>query len=242
MNSNFCIFTENFTKLSDLLIPLPVFNKMVQYVEGLPEFMLMRKMFVSDTESYDISNDTYVLPYPYLEPLYDARQLAAVKDEAARSRIVNEWKHKVFERSSKFAENGLMQHVITEFDNDPDHAVIIHITSGTMVFFHYSCIKDLSVLNMHCRLPQMASLSKLEVPDEVAQRNIDIMYRTHLMDARYRQVYVFDYIKQDPSNPTGQAILATTQDHTAMSIDISTKVANNILTSVKAHKKIILTA
>lgn len=241
MSAYFNIFSENYTKLSDLLIPLPVFNKMVQYVEGLPEFMLVRKMFLSDTESHDISNDTFVFPYPYLEPLYDVRQLSTIKDEAARSKVESEWKHKVFERASKFAENGILQHTIDEFDNDSDQGVIIHIVSGTMVFFHYSCIKDIYVINLHCRLPQMMSLSKLDITDEITQHTINMLYRTHLLDARYRQVYAFDYIKSDPCNPTGQPILATTQDHTAMPINISTKIAANIISSVKDHKKIILT-
>lgn len=240
MNSNFCIFAENITRLSDLLIPLPVFNHMVQYIEGLTDFSLMRKMFVSDTESHDITNDTYVLPYPYMEPLYDARRLNEIKEENIRMKILGEWKHKVFERSSTFAENGVMQHTIDSFDNDPDQGVIVHITSGNMIFFHYSCIEDMQILNMHCRIPQLCALSKSLCPENFSA-SVEAFYK-YIMDARYRHVYLFNYKKRDSFNPSGQAILATTMDHTAMPIDISTKIASNILASVKDHKKIILTA
>ncbi|MBQ7775973.1 MAG: hypothetical protein IJ379_08625, partial [Lachnospiraceae bacterium] len=63
-----------------------------------------------------------------------------------------------------------------------------------------------------------------------------------VMDNRYRQMYLFDYIKKDENNPTGEAIIGTVKDHSAMPMNVSELVAEHIINAVKQKKKIILTA
>lgn len=240
---NFCLFKEELTKLEEFMVPLTVFNGMVQYVEGLPDFEIHRKMVVSPNEQYDMNAKSYVMPYPYLEPLYSKDKLDKLCYRATEDtlhKIEKEWRQLVFERAAVFAENSLTIERIREIDNDPDIGVIVHITTGTIVLFRYSCIHGIKVAHMHTHIPHFVQLSREQSIEDNPQ--IGRVWLQFVMDNRYRQMYLFDYIKKDENNPTGEAIIGTVKDHSAMPMNVSELVAEHIINAFNQKKKIILTA
>ena len=62
------IFDGSITKLADILVPLSVFNKQVEIVEGLSGYSIsvMRGSKDRPDDPVDITDDLYVVPYIFL--------------------------------------------------------------------------------------------------------------------------------------------------------------------------------
>lgn len=238
--SNFNLFSENITRLQDIVIPLPAFNAMVQYVEGFADFSFKRYMRQEGgSGKVDVTDKTYTFAYPFLSALYDINDIEKIDNPISRDIMRTKWQKEVYERARPFVDNCLSAEDVARFDNDPDLGIIIHVTTGYWVMFRHSCIKGLKVFHMHNHLPQFANLAKVS-GDECP--SVYHLYKQYMYDDRYRQAYIFDYCGVDDNNPTGDIIVATTQDYAAMPISISSKIAEHIISSVQAKKKVILTA
>lgn len=245
------IYNEEIDRLGDVLIPLPVFNDMVEYVEGTNSFEVSYSMrYDGDVESHNATASMRIMPYPYTtgiaysEPIVKfAEQLRVANgiDEKTKEIMIgNAISNAIANRISTFAQNMVETSLLEKLDADPDVGCILHISTGNMIFYHFSCVDDLEVIQLDSMIPRVLNAATMR--DESRERELHNIRLAHSYGPRYRHLYRFHYTRVDELNPTGEPIFGTITDSATIELENSAIISENIVQRFKAHQKVILTA
>jgi hypothetical protein len=238
------ILSQNYTKLKDILVSLPVFNQTVSAFEGLYGFYLKRTATDKNGNKRDITSSSYVVPYMFIYPIistmakmFDTSYEHIEQDEDMR----NLWIYNVKDRAMSYVECALCENEIDEFDKDQDAGVIVHMLTGKMTMFHYSKIQDVCLLHMHNNISDILNIVyELNHKGITRQRVMDLV-KLQTLDA-YRTVSIMTYNDIDPYNPSCKPTLESINDQAALPLEVQFQLDDDILCAMKEKKKIIITA
>lgn len=240
------LFTEDFDKLSDILVPLETFNIMVQYMEGSAYLN-----YACSVNGADISDTMFMMPYVYTAPYDDYQAICNIEDTNERLLKMGAWKYNVEnQRIKPYMENAIPMHTMLEVDADPDVAMIAHITTGRIIFYRRSCVRNLTILGVNDEIQEITKIAKKV--GEYNDSDMDISevpgffpmvkkMNQLITEAPYQLFYLFDYIKPDEFNPTCGPIVGNINS-AIMDIDTANAVAAAIMDGFAKKKKIILIA
>ena len=246
------IYNEQIDRIGDILVPLPVFNDMVEFVEGTNSFEIAYTMrYDNEVHSYDATTGMCIMPYPYLEsvaysaPIVDfATRIENRKDVSNINKeiiLTNAIREAISARIETFASNMLDRSIVEKIDSDPDVGCILHVSTGNMVFYHFSCVDDLQVIQLDNMIPRYLHMATLQDHDDIERELRDI--RTIINGKpHYRHMYQFHYVKNDDFNPDGGPIFGTISDMACIGQEESPIIADNLINRVRARQKVILTA
>lgn len=241
------IFDLEINKLSDILIPFRENLKLVSLVEGCAEYSITvyKKNVRGITE--DITDQMYIFPYPYLEPI--SKEFASIHMDinAVSEKDYNEWKNQIDERFTPLVNFAIPYEKMRHIDNDPDSGCIVHITTGYIVPFTYSKTDSLEILstpvNHRAILEYLAKVN--EIPDDnfaVFKESKEHIYDLVMSSMVYRRHYRFKYNDHDPWNPQGEQLIPATASSRSLLTQVQLDIANNhILEGYNQHKKVIVT-
>lgn len=241
------IFDLEINRLSDILIPLREDLKLVSLVEGCSDYSitLYKKNMQGATE--DITDQMYIFPYPYLEPI--SKEFASIHMDinAVSEKDYTEWKNRIDERFTPLVNFAIPYEKMRQIDNDPDTGCIVHITTGYIVPFTYSKIDGLEILstpvNYETILEYLAKVN--EIPDAnfaLFKESKEHIYDLVMSSMVYRRHYKFKYTGHDPWNPQDEQLIPATASSRGLLTQDQLDTANNhILEGYNQHKKVIVT-
>lgn len=240
------LFTEDFDKLSDILVPLETFNIMVQYMEGSDYLN-----YACNINGTDVSGTMFMMPYVYTTPYDDYQAICNIENTSERLVKMNTWKYNVEQQRIKpYMENAIPIYKMLEIDDDPDIAMIAHVTTGRIICYRRSCVRDLIVFGINDDLHEIKRIAA-EV-NMLNNSDIDISevpeffpmvkkMNKLLTESPYQLFYLFDYIKPDEFNPTCSPIVGNINS-SIMDINTANAVAATIMDGFAKKKRIILIA
>lgn len=240
------IFTAEFKRLEDILIPLPIFNKVVAEVEGTKSAEFEYYEHHKDGTSVNATDQYWVLPYPFRVPAIPEFKAAGESKLTTEQHLF--WKDQLRLRAWGFVTNAVKQEHVTLFDENPDLGVILNVLSGAMIFFNYSCIDDLIINLIPYQFDEMLqNLKKTHVitPDiEILSGTSKASLYKRIFEQAYSRVlstYHFVYNKPDELNPDRKEFTGTLNTLGLYPFESAQNIASDVLQKFHDHKKIIVT-
>lgn len=246
------IYNERIERIADILIPVPVFNDMVEFIEGTNAFEISYSLRFGDEDySYDSTSSMRIMPYPYLSGVADSRAIVdfatqlqrheGITNENREMILTNTIRENIAARISSFASNMIDLSIVEKIDADPDVGCILHVSTGNMIFFHYSCVDDLQIIQMDNMLPRYLAIATLD-DQEAREEQLRDVRTFNIAGPKYRHIYRFNYTKKDDFNPGGDIVFGTITDAACIEAQCSPIISENIINRFRAHQKVILTA
>ena len=228
---NFSFFMNKTNRLRDVLVPIEVFIDMMNYLEDTN----IQMRFSDDSKEH---SNLWICPYPYPAPAKGFVQCNgdSISDYARYQEAIYTI---IGDRIGVLKDNAITEDFMNHIDNDPDVGAIVHMTSGRIVPFRYSCTDDLQILNVRNALPDLIKDMKSDNFEDLS-KTINYL-KNFSADQKYRMLYCFHYIKEDSFNPKGIPLLAG-KGLTAMDLEINLDISSYIIDQYKKHEKIICVA
>lgn len=155
------IFDYQYTKISDLLIPIDTFIQEVCYIEHPPECIMnilnhfIRSKCVGGTHSF-------IMPYPYSTPVYKGNeqlQMLIEKDNRKlEEKILNLWLTALDKRVYPLLENMVTDELVHRFDQSKTDRAIIHVFSGKVIIYNHSNTTLVNIISFSSYLTTLMSL------------------------------------------------------------------------------------
>ena len=224
-------FMNKINRLRDVLVPIESFVDMLNYMEGTNIGM---EFHTSNGKTPNL----WICPYPYQVPAknYIKMQGSSIEDllnfQRAQYTIIND-------RIGYLKDNAITEEEMDRLDNNPDIGVIVHMVNGRIIPFTYSCTSDLQILNIKNTFPDLVNSIKEDTFEDLSKTMGYIKQFTN--DDKYRMIYCFNYIKEDPFNTKGIPIMSG-NNTSAMELDINLDIASFIIDQYKKHEKVICVA
>lgn len=240
------LFECEFTRLSDIMIPLKTFSEQVELIEGIGEYHISLKKLING-KYVDVTDSVYTAPYPFTVPVQP--QLAEYCKEHSINTLAecvhDEWKREIDFRATPFCETALDEKVIQQIDDTPYLGAIVHLMSGYIVTVDYRYLTDIQIgifpnsfnklkpLLDHCRPMTVAGDARGEIELAAGVQQI-------ASDDWYVKFYFPEYHLEDGSVST-DLITGTFKTTNLLSFNHTQVVSSEILAKLQQRKRIILT-
>ena len=241
------IFDGSITKLADILVPLSVFNKQVEIVEGLSGYSIsvMRGSKDRPDDPIDITDDLYVVPYIFTSPLNGVLKeyckthpISSVTD-----RNYTLWKEEIDCRAVPYAKHAITMNTIKDLDANDYLTCILHLTSGLITIIDRNKVNDFMCIVLPDTLIKLPAFmhefsEELHADDPQAMMNLrKIIFKIASCDD-YRTFYAAT--PKDPAD--GVAIYSATDSRSMLlSLRHAMSATESIMDYWKAGRKIIIT-
>lgn len=242
------IFDLKTDKLSDILIPLRENLKLVCLVEGCSNYSIELNRTNPQTRvTENITDRMYMLPYAFKEPVSKEFSAISMDLNAATEKDYTAWKQMIDDRFLPLAKFAIIEDKMRAIDNDPDTGCIVHITSGYIVPFTYSKIKDMQIMSTPVNYANiMEDMMKIEMASDIAVQasgvTKDQMQEYVFGCMAYRLHYHFEYLDDDPWNPNNEVMIPGTVSSRGLLLREQVEpISTDIIDAFKRHQKIIIT-
>lgn len=229
---NYSFFMNKTNRLRDVLVPIEVFTDMMNYLEDTNIQMKI--------ESDDKNNPRlWVCPYSFTVPARNIIKMQTSNNAEDIIRYERALYSIIEDRINVIRGNAITEDNMNKLDNDPDVGIIVHMTSGRIVPFHYSCVNDIQIINIRNSLPELVKEMK---SDDFEDLSKTLKYLKEFnADQKYRMLYCFQYSKEDPFNPKGLPLLAG-KTLSSMDLEINLDISSYIITQFHKKEKVICVA
>lgn len=248
MNIGSNIFECEFTRLSDLMIPMAVFNNQVQRVEGIDTYnVAIRKRI--DGEVRDITSDMRVLPYPFVDPVRPswAKHCKTHSINTLSERDHAQWKAEIDYRTNPYCVNAIDSTLVEQIDATPHLGTIVHLMSGYLVTVDYRYLDDITIITFPEEFPKIGNLLKHYRQKSV---NGNVRDQLELLEGIKRVASDDHYIKfyypvyhtaDDEITPITKLITGTYQRTNLLPLAHTIQLSEEILEKLRMRKRIIVT-
>lgn len=229
---NFSFFMNKTNRLRDVLVPIEVFTDMMNYLEDTNIQMKIE----SDNKK---EPRLWVCPYSFTVPARNIVKMPSSNNVEDAIRYEKALYNIIEDRINVIRGNAITEDKMNKLDNDPDVGIIVHMTSGRIIPFHYSCATDIHIINIRNSLPWLIKKMKSDNFEDLTETLKYI--KDFNADQNYRMLYCFQYSKEDPFNPNGLPLLAS-KTLSSMDLEINLGISSYIITQFHNKEKVICVA
>lgn len=244
------IFNCEFTRLSDLLVPLDVLAAQVGIIEGYPDYTVSahgRK----DGHTIDKTADTMCVPYPYTVPVDKTCAMHCKHHHISTldEKIHDLWTQEIAWRTKILYNHAIDRAVMESIDADPNACVIVHLMSGYLVALDYEHLSDFIILNVPNSFPMLAKLIYqynvrcVEGNTSIAVKEFTKGYTQIISDPRKHKLYcpVYTAHGDDDIVPPDKLINGSIDGYNMLDHQRSILISDAIIAGIQNHRRIILT-